>query len=1715
MLFSNKLIKNAIQHFPRWMDIRKRYFSSNGGKILLSISEEVEQLQEQINDYIKSFFIPYYEEKINKIPDFIYKANIGVVEKINATLEVVEPNLEITEDIKTFYTNNNYAYYQNGFLFIKEKKEKIIVRIDGMQIETDTEKMHVWNVFDEFALFIGISRYEDENNEELYNRILKTSNSILNSSTDGLVNVIYNSLSNIVPEIEKADIVLERPTAKNLQKYYDEYNTILDKLAEINRDVLKNKQWDKDLWHTDFKEIDYISNTWDIALKSYESGIGDNDDLKPIIIDNNLTTNAEIKFYEKSDNELATYMRNNDIEDSLTLSLYKYSSILNPLNAKYKITATEALEINELQLKPITFELYKSISGEHYRNIEDILGEGDATKNINVINNGILNNDKYYRVKFIPKDKYDFMEIKDFYYTENNLKVDLKDDSINSMFVLKGDVLYNINSKIKANKLYHFNAYSNAIDTNSGIMTENISDVSTLVLEANNCQNEMMKIMYKCEETTLTVNNMNMNNFYYNRDTDDYISDTVRDEKSLNINIDANSVSFKITQGDCNIITSIDGNVVNIATSNFDNGDYIYKSPSFDSPHSFDISIVVLGQNITRVSNIMFSKYEITISSLNGKVIADKNKECFYLPNENKNMITIRFRTFTQFSPVINKIYIGEEINESLSYVSKIIKSTNDAILTISSNCAVELYECDEEFEECDKTNEDLIVTPNYSTGKTYVSTSNDSYIIIDISYYNSVNSISLVDGTYEVVSNNTNNFYMIKLKQGQTISRLMIDGSYNEKLKSISLNSIISRKIIDYNPETNKDKAYVNLITKDFLIERIDKSQTRIDITFNDFNTFDNKISLIKIINLPDSLQAAFITNSMDKNKEKIYTVMENEKEGDFDKIYFYPKGAKEYIAYNEHITFLKEKNNIQIVNTFNNGYVDNMLMVYKVENLNDDFNISFNNFNEWSLGKQKLYIKFKVVNGDSSLYETIQKKIKINIKLEDIIQLKNIYINDNKEALELAQYIIEEEDYYNVIYNDDITNESNNIAEYIDINPNGFNKLKYSNLISVKNISKLLSDGTNENILEEEYSILKSEGIIIWKNESLLKTNEKLFIIYTIKRPIAVKFENNYLYKKISYPVEAYKMVYNFDIYNINDGQKISMLENDFGDVELNNSIKKIYNENIIIYVKCDNKSFSVEKNNGNLLFKKVYKEDAIAVKSGWYYIYGREYYMFATNDYKDISENDFITFNETVKEDGEILLHKKTANYIKNSKMKLSSLSNTYKIEDFKKIKNLTGSSSANILTACNTYNNWITFNMNMILEKGLNGLGIKFSTERTEYDTAYAILEITNLLHENNLISLYNPNKAQIYLGKRKISNNIDLTNTMFVNELIEINKEENYFYSINFYKEKDIRYYLIVAGDGLIDDIIIQDKEKYDINLHVKNINLLNLSIEEKTTPGIIKRLFIENTRGNKNDNTEINHNGYIITSSNIDWNLTKIVNYSTEKDWINNFKLTNVNVSKINEKDSIISTEERYGNIITKPIYLENTKIINKIILKINDIPFNSMEGITCSLMQSKTANGTYIPCKLIYGNNSMMNYSTDIIYEYIQLRMDIPPHKIINNVDIYIEYKATEKNYPIERVQSNGSFVSKILDTYFEATYKLENIELIDSTGDFDMYIRGAKEGSNSSVWTEWKKIEMRDGQIINNILFEKYRYFQIKVMLKNKATEVKINYVDLKVVN
>ena len=95
----------------------------------------------------------------------------------------------------------------------------------------------------------------------------------------------------------------------------------------------------------------------------------------------------------------------------------------------------------------------------------------------------------------------------------------------------------------------------------------------------------------------------------------------------------------------------------------------------------------------------------------------------------------------------------------------------------------------------------------------------------------------------------------------------------------------------------------------------------------------------------------------------------------------------------------------------------------------------------------------------------------------------------------------------------------------------------------------------------------------------------------------------------------------------------------------------------------------------------------------------------------------------------------------------------------------------------------------------------------------------------------------------------------------------------------------------------------------------------------------------------------------------------------------------------------------------------------------------------------------------------------------------------------------------------SNGTFISKVLDTYNSNNYKIKEIGIDNSKGIYELYIRGSKENAKNNIWTEWKRIYIENNVVTNDIEFEDYRFFQFKVILLSKDSKIKISYIDLEV--
>ena len=115
---------DAAKKFPRWSNLRRRPNNSVSGALLKSIINEIGKVEDAIIEYKKDFFIVNYIGREDKIVDYLYNAQIGNIEDLSQ-FTLLDPELTVTTDIKEFYANTNYAYYQDGYLVFRNEKENV------------------------------------------------------------------------------------------------------------------------------------------------------------------------------------------------------------------------------------------------------------------------------------------------------------------------------------------------------------------------------------------------------------------------------------------------------------------------------------------------------------------------------------------------------------------------------------------------------------------------------------------------------------------------------------------------------------------------------------------------------------------------------------------------------------------------------------------------------------------------------------------------------------------------------------------------------------------------------------------------------------------------------------------------------------------------------------------------------------------------------------------------------------------------------------------------------------------------------------------------------------------------------------------------------------------------------------------------------------------------------------------------------------------------------------------------------------------------------------------------------------------------------------------------------------------------------------------------------------------------------------------------------
>lgn len=1707
MLILEDLLEKMKEHFPRWMDIRRKVKSSNGGQYLAAIAEEITDLNEAIEEYKRDFFIDRYIEKEDDVLTYLYKVNTG---KINInSIKILEPAFELTEDNNIFYQESDYAFYQDGFVYFKQEFKEVKYAIDGFTITTSSEKIHVWNIFDEFAAFIGLRRYLWESNKELLNRVLATANNKPNSSEDGLKNAILNNLINIAPELSKENILIERPTPENLIKYYDEFENILDHLMTVNRDVYRTKRWDLDPWNFEIKSIDYIPHAWDVILSEFNNGVGFKDDLKVEIVNSDTTTDADVFFYKKTVEAVDTYIKNNNIKESVTLDLLKYDNDLKPANVKYEVTASE---INSLDPSQIVFELYDNKTGKIEKHIDDLFNrDSNEFSGIRIVDNTILNKNSKYQMILTSKSS-----IGDLAIRKCKLISGDPDDLTYEDLLVYGtpgfeplglEGVRNNLCKKHITEKYQFSEITNAIKENDGFVIANISEEASMKVNINGCANEPLYYEYTCEQLPVLYNNIKKENCYVSEDA--IITDTVDGDKYVDIEIEANSFSADIF-GAYKIIYSINGENVRTQESAKEDTHYIFSLGKFDTPQVFNIKIYLKPKagKIGRIRNIMFSKYEFNIKTEQGEISSVGGVT--QTPNYDDNSIVVTMRTYTGFSPVLKYIYVGRLLI-NVQYTTK--EFSTDILNTIDmdyDNAVVTLQELNEE-------NQIIRVVDNYKPCKIYKAENNHAYLELDLSGFKDIENIEVDRCKIETTNYGDNIQYLLNIPSGVEVSTVVINGTCDSIIDKQSLESILTKKSF-YSAQNCK--VNVSRISNSLIIEKEGNPTIYYDITRDDICNGRNA-GLIKVIsNEEDNISCIFIEKEDDQSK---VTTVSNSFEGYFDTIALFPIDSKIYTAINETNVIMPYTTDIQIVNTFNNNFLCDREdgYFYIVKSLNESYEVKFIP-NILGMSGEELFSiadyrgsKFtRIVIKKASLNsnDNYSKQI-VTIKHESLlgntIPLNDYYILSNKDRIEIAKYIITNEDV-NIVYknkNEDPDNADDYIySEVIYTNFAMFNKLNFCRIKEIEYIS-LQDFGSQKGQLVEgkDYTLLKKEGIIIWHSYNICKESTQVYIKYNYEKPVAIKYSLDSLYKKINYVIDAFTEKSTIHLENIKSNQAINM------------NLYKDYLGSDMVSIKCSNIGFVAELKRDFITFKKDVKTNTVAVKSGYYYLDGDEYYLFANEYFNNIEQIDDINFVNVVKENKQLTFKQKTSNYIKNSIFKRNSLGQMFLLdcED----KNYNGISRLNSITACNSYNHWNTFGVDMNIVKGLNGSGIKFVSSKEI--NGYAYLNINKYVEDNKryVISFYmKGSKCEAYLGKERMiySSNGDFNKQSIIDLVSKANESliEDSIYELKFTNEKDNNYFLIIKGDAVVDDIVIQEESNYELGVHNKNIGYLNLNIEESIYADFKTRLYLDDHVGAIYDGTEVSKENNIINSSYIQWGFTKIKEICSYTDWTK-CVLKNVGFVQHNDK-CLVKTETKKGSVFTDPIYIGNVSIIKNFVFKINDVLFNDMKGFSVKLYTADSPNSGYRLLSTHTENIGAIN--GDNLSSYVKLLVEMPSNKVINNIELFVEYLSNEVASPADMSVINGLYTTGVLDSQYTARYVVNDLKYEDLNTDLSnvvFEVRASRENSENATWTTWKQIRFDDkGKVYNRIVFDGYKYFQVRTSLKGSDTEIKIKHLDLEVI-
>lgn len=1070
MINAKTLLSTMIKNLSDWLYFKRNPESSIGGKLLTAIANNISDINIDIKEYVDHYFLSTYLDKTEMIPYRHMRIFIGQPTLEDLTLKT--PNQQITTELEIFENSDEFSYYEEGYLYFKE-----IIVYENMEIHylyknneftLKAQPVSIWNIYDEFALYVGLSRFNNENNKALLTRILYQSQHPVNSSTKGLVNALCNNLN-----IDEKDIRIE---AVNNTNYLFEIDgkPIFDIVSELNRDIYRTKKWGADYWSYPFDQSTYFDHNYDISPAYYQKGIGDNEDLKVSIVKDEPIIHATVKTYLQDEVLISEYHKKYPQEASVKLKLYKPTDVLNEIQAEAIIEASDLIKIEPSDFN-INYKRLKTVNKKFHfpKFITDAAKENFTFQPFfNFIEN------HSYRVKvasnmpygsfnaIINKNGQTLLAAKDgFYLTEEGY-------------------LTHENIKLCANDLGYFNECDNFIHCEKGFALAPSKKHGRLKINLDGLEgSRFFNFCITPDFQPVNDTSINFNGFYKQ---DNFYESMLNQESIFTIRRLSNQIKFYI-EGNATILCRITNDTEFEINTSVEN-DY-YMTPG-DIQKPVEYIITIIPQNTTEkviVKEIGYVHYELDIRMLKGEM--DKN----IIPLIENNYLIADLIVYTNSSPVLTPFYFGELITDLAYYTNTFTYQKNDSIFldgedvffTIYDDTTNEIYECDNIFD-------------NYIATK-------DMEIKINTIDYTYITDMYANGG---VITKRGEEYYLSVLKS-DSVSFLKVAGE-----KIINSKDYDLRNINGYNA---LNSYYISNIIDGIIV----KENNDIKVLTFDFN---DKYGVYNISIAASCLRHRFINNS-----ESVYL---KNCMAPIQSVAFYIQEAIEYKAYIKQPLYSEDLVNVPIYNNFYPFLPTDKILFFKATSLTDSTVISFYNSltkieNPYSIGINNLAFHTSYQLIDS--VKTIEQEIVWNTTLNKHMPLPSELIDAFGNTLDLSEYVLSAEDGYEVFYEKksfDVNNISPSIlkTESFILTEDGFKKLKYCNIAYISYIS---FEPYAENLVSsiDEYSLIQKIGVLEF-DKGFVKDNsgKVIYIHYVINKAVYLVANTTTLYDKVEFNEESY---------------------------------------------------------------------------------------------------------------------------------------------------------------------------------------------------------------------------------------------------------------------------------------------------------------------------------------------------------------------------------------------------------------------------------------------------------------------------------------------------------------------------------------------------------------------------------------------------------------